>query len=68
MDVNFPFGQRVLSLRQAYNGNQKYPIEKEEKKLAEELGLVEVGTQKSAVAETLEVARILKDTYFLCKI
>ena len=39
----------------------KLPITEKEKKLVEELGLVEVGERQSVIAKTLKIAQILHD-------
>ena len=59
LDGKFPFGSRLKILRQAYKGKGGYKITEEEKRKAEELGLI-LSKEKSALAETLEVAEILK--------
>ena len=61
LDGNFRFGKNIEHLRTAYNGTGTHAITEEEKRLAEELGLVQK-EKKSAVEETLEIAKILKDS------
>ena len=40
LDENFKWGENVLSLRQAYRNKGEYKITEEEKREAEELGLI----------------------------
>lgn len=58
LDANFALGYYISRLRLAYNDSVKYKIEEDEKKAAEELGLIRIN-EKSVVAEALEVARVL---------
>lgn len=60
LDSEYHFGQMMRGIKLAYKGKSTYVITKEERKEAEELGLVETEEKKSAIAEMLEVARILK--------
>ena len=60
LDGEFPYGQRMKSLRRAYNGTGSSAITDEERREAEKLGLVQIEEKKSIVAQTLEVAKILK--------
>ena len=62
LDGGFKLGLQIGSLRVASNGKKgSYKITEEEKRLAEELGLIELD-KKSAVAETLEICKILKES------
>ena len=61
LDEEFEFGQKIIVLRRACNGKGNCKITEEEKRLAEELGLIELD-KKSAVAETLEICKILKES------
>lgn len=62
IDLNFKFGQRAISIRNACAGRGGYLITDEQKKLAEELGLIDLNPEKeTAIAEFLRIARILKD-------
>ncbi len=61
LNEDFPLGYRITELRGAYKGTARHPITEEEKHEAEILGLVETEEKKTVVAQTLEVARILKE-------
>jgi len=58
LDREFPYGVNISIIRQAYQGKGKSIITKEEKRLAEELGVL---SKETAIAETLRVAQILKE-------
>ena len=60
LDSNFPIGQRVKLLRSAYKGNGNCKITEQEKEEAKKLGIIPEET-KSAIAETLEIVKILKE-------
>lgn len=59
LDRNLPIGTMIKNLRAAYNGTAKIPITEEEKKKAENLGLVQTEERKTVVVESLEIAQIL---------
>lgn len=61
LDSEFPYGKRIEALRSAYRGKHEYAITEIEKREAEELKLVSI-ENKSAVAETLEIANILQES------
>lgn len=59
LDPEFPYGKRVILLRTACNNKGWIKITEEERQEARELGLLIEGN-KSVVAQTLEVAKVLK--------
>ena len=59
LNGTFEYGYNVLVIRPAYNGTSKRKITDEERKKAEELGIVGK-KKKSLIQKTLEVARVLK--------
>ena len=61
LDGEFKFGRKIEKLRTAYNGKGSYKITEEEKRLAEELGLIELDN-RSAISKTLEICKILKES------
>ena len=60
LDEYFPFGQKVIELRRAYNSKNSYIITNEEKGLAEKIGILE-RKKESAIATTLRICQILAD-------
>ena len=59
LDGNFNWGGKLARLRKAYYGSSKEtPMTEEQKKETKELGLI-LEREKSAVAQTIEVAKIL---------
>ena len=61
LDRNLPIGMMLRNLRAAYNGTSEIPITEEEKRKAEQLGIVQTEKEKTMVEMTLEVAEILYD-------
>ena len=59
IDPEFPYGRRVMTVKMAYRGKGGCVITEEERQEAKKLGLIPK-ENKSIVAQTLEVARILK--------
>jgi len=59
LDTEYEYGKNVKKLRSAYKGYGTCAITEEEKEEVRKLGLISEKT-KSVVAETLEIARILK--------
>ena len=58
LDPEFPYGRRIIILRLACNDKGEIKITESEKQEARELGII--GENKSAIAQTLEVARVLQ--------
>jgi len=58
LNANFPWGKNVSTVRNAARGTTKNPISDSEKKEAIKLGLVP--NLKSIVAQTLEIAEVLR--------
>ncbi len=58
LDEDYAIGDKINRLRQTYNGTVKYSLTEEERRKAEELGLIP-DKEKSAVAKILEIIEIL---------
>lgn len=58
LDGKFKLGMNIAKLRSAYNYSGEYKMSEEERKEAEELGLLE---KESSIAKVLKLARILVD-------
>ncbi len=57
LDGKFGYGKKIAALRLAYNGKGSCKITEQEKAEARQLGII---PEKSIVAQTLEIVRILK--------
>lgn len=57
LDPNYPIGHRIRDLRQAYTGSMSCVITEENKKDAEELGILE---RKDRIEEVLDILEILQ--------
>ncbi len=57
LDGTLEIGKHIINLKSTYNGISTYAITEEEKRKAEQLGIVQ--KEKTRVAKTLEVAEIL---------
>lgn len=58
LDGKFPLGANIIWLREVYKGMRSGKITEEERREAEELGILE---KKSIISQTLEVAKILRE-------
>ena len=59
LDPNFEFGLGIRKVRDAYNGTSNLRITESSRKDAEKFGIVNPDPEKSVIAKTLKVARIL---------
>ena len=60
LDGEFEIGRGITAVRMAYRRTSTYAITEEERKIAEELGLIDLTPRESSVAETLKVVKILQ--------